>query len=173
MSKIKRTITFILAVITCMTFCLVNSSAVWYNYSGSYTEADINSGSAYGRVEITNWAQVVNDTDLKAMTYVYPYEYFDDAFISVRAYVRISITLEENSSYSTSDSATASSGTCTEALVAGDGLLNQDDHYGIIGFTSSHKVYVTNYTRYESSSMLWYDPMEVQDGDSVFIGTSS
>lgn len=146
MSKIKRTFTFILAVITCMTFCCVNSGAESYRYCGFTGPSVIeyfSSTSAYAYAYITDWAEDENSTDLYATTYAFieDYDYkdgFDDLAVSVTLTVRLS---DGDSCYHSYGYEDLSSGDSElDAVAFGNDCLNSVDHYSIINFDSEHEV---------------------------------
>lgn len=172
--KFKRIAALMLSLAMCCSFCLINSNAYWVDYSTNPTECPLNSGSACGWVSISNWANgEPYDTDLEARTYVRPTDYDDETYVTSRAYVSLTVTLEEYSSDSTWNSAPANDYNAFNSVVFGRVLLNYDDPYSIIGFTSCHKVYVTRNTVFDFLADAWDTPVESQDGWTGYIGTSS
>ena len=172
MSKVKRTLIFILAVITCMTFCLVNSSAITY-YDGMPKQY-FSSTSAYAFVSISNWATEENDTDLKAITVADSYDYRNvEGFFYVVAMVDLTVELDDHYTiYDTSGSdSTYDDYTIITAEAYGTDCLNYEDHYGIIGFSSNHEVqvYFSTYDEVQDVEIEdWY-----RDGSIIHIGTTS
>lgn len=99
MSKAKRTIIFILAVVTCMTFCLVNGNALTdrYFFYGTSMTANFfygsNANPSFARVTITNWGDAEEVNDLTASTYGYNDNTVDgvDNDYLLEAYARVYI----------------------------------------------------------------------------------
>ena len=102
-----------------------------------------------------------------------PTDYDGETYVTSRAYVSLTVTLEEYSSDSTWNSVPAQDYDPFNSVVFGRVLLNYDDPYSIIGFTSCHKVYVTRNTVFDSLAEAWDTPVESQDGWTGYIGTSS
>lgn len=103
MSKAKRTITFILAVVTCMTFCLVNGNALTdrYFFYGTSMTANFfygsNANPSFARVTITNWGDAEEVNDLTASTYGYNDNTVDgvDNDYLLEAYARVYIYFDD------------------------------------------------------------------------------
>lgn len=139
MSKFKRIITVLLAMAICSSFCLVVNALEWDEY--------LNPGvtSAYAWLTISNWATEENYTDLEAGTQADSYDYRNvEGFFFLSATVELTVELDDNYTiYDTSDSdSTFDDWTTITAIADGNQCLNQEDHYGIIGFSSFHEVQV-------------------------------
>lgn len=142
MSRIKRIITFTMAMVFCASFCLSINAEVW--------REEFNPGvtSAYAWVRITDWAIESNWTDLAASTvaYVEDYDYWEgfyDLTVYVDLYVQLSDEISIYSSSSYED--TYSGDTELEASVSGLSCLDPENHYSIIDFGTDHEVVVTCY----------------------------
>ena len=172
MFKIKRIMAFAMAMILCTSFCLVNSGAEWYEYTDA--PVDINPGvsRAYAAIDISEWPEDTGSTDLYAETGAHLSSYDGDAFVSYYVYVDLGVTLEDYSHYSDSADYWSEDEDFIWATVYGDDLLLGEPYYALIDFSSYHYVEVTEYTRFDSKSKLWYDPVTWQDGDSVGFGIS-
>lgn len=170
MTKSKRILTFVMAIIICVSVCLVNSSAYWVEYDTDPTTESLNSGTAYAWMYITNWAQETNTTDIEARTYAQGSDYDNiDNFAAVRVYVGLSVTLEDYSTLFKDESEISPFDAQFYASVGGNYFLNETDHYSIISFTSEHSVYITEIVEDDTGKREF---VERQDGIDVSIGTS-
>ena len=172
MKRFKKSLTLFLALIICTSFCTLNGNASWYDFQGDKVTVrfDPDNTRSYAELDISNWATETNYTDLYAETCAYPSDYNQAYFISVTAYVSLGVTLEEYSSYSDEFSLTESSGNSVSVTIYGDQFLNDDDHYEIIFFSSSHEVWVRKYTRFDLDAWDYCNPDDFQEGDTINIG---
>lgn len=176
MFKIKRTFAFILAVITCMTFCLVNTSAVvdWYDFTGSgqVEYFSINNYSNAG-VYITNWGYDEEDNDLMAVTLGYnDYAgYFSNILLEV--YAEVNITFDDLSSRSLSETCI---GSCLDEEVDVFALGTSLDFWDkcVQDFVTTHELY--QYTVLDGTALYFDYESSVytceQLGNTICIGTN-
>ena len=175
MKKFKKTLTLFLALTICASFCTLNGNAVWYEFEEDTMTILINpdESNAYAEVHITDWATVTNTTDLYAETRAYPGDYRALNFISVTVDTNLGVRFEDDSTVSDRVTLTAESGNYVSAYIDGSTFLSVEDHYEIISFTSSHRVWVKRYVRTDSNNWEVLTPQDFQDGNTIIIGLTS
>ena len=169
MTKIKRAVALVMAMIICASFCLINSGAVWpYDYTGEMRWFNDPYTAAYARVSINIWPQDTDTTDLQAVTIAHGSDYVSNDYISCTVYVYLGVTLEDNSYYSDEDTVTIYDASRIGADVDGSGLLNGEPYYAIIGIDSYHYVEIAEKIYYNSGNS-WYEGTRY-DGEPISLG---
>lgn len=150
MSMFKRIVALTMAMITCASFCLsVNALA---------RSARLNPGvtSAYARMEINEWPQDTNSTDLHAVTLAFGEDYLSDDLVSFTAYVDLEVTLEDYTCWNEYDEVTAYDDEDIGAYVDGRTLLGGEPYYAFIDINSYHYVEVEERIYYDEEIDTWY-----------------
>lgn len=176
MKKIKRTFTFILALIVSVSFMMHSFvvSAEWRDFSSPGTEFmffDDNSNRSYGWAFMTVAGDDEGYTNLKAETfaeniYLDAYDYNDYNQHYIAAEVTLSVTYEDFSGSRYSDfNACDDNWTCGGVYAEVECTSPTPECYSIITFTSGHYMYIVVY---EDGVPV---PIE-QYGPSLYIGIS-
>ena len=153
-----------MAMIICASFCCINSGAEFRNFYRSgytydmFTYDDNNDSEA--AAFITNWGYDEEDNDLLATTWAHAG--YNDMFAAIQAVAGVSIVFDD---YSTGGGDTESEVLWGASWIYSEHKGNQYDDFDhcVIGFTTSHEVYVVE----SVNGQL------VQYGHSFYIGTSS
>ena len=144
MKNFKSIVSFVRAMVIFASFLCYNISAttVGYEFIGPAMLKYFPYSSAYAYVRITDWADVENTTDLIATTYAFEEDYYErDDYYQTVVHAALTVYLDDGSEYYTYDSVgTRSNEAEVEAYAWGADCLNEDDHYGIVDFESSHRV---------------------------------
>lgn len=173
--KFKKVIALLLSMIICSSFCFAGNtaSAVWYDFSGTYTSArffpNSDDNHSEATLSITNWAEEEWDTDLAAHTIAYMDDYDERYTLEIVTYVQLGVTLSDYSVDNTSDTTNDEIDGVIDAFADGRECLNYSDHYSIIFFSSNHEVYRT-YMYYELVGSYWVTVEDAQDGPTINIG---
>lgn len=175
MKKFKRIISLAMAMIICASFLLVNSGAVWYEYTEGSVDMKSDYTDATAYIEITEWPQDTGSTDLNVGTKAYLYGYIDnlgDRFETFSVHVHLGITLEDYFSYNR-DLTVDWDGEedFAEAKIDASNYPLGEPYYAIIDLGSVHEVTVNIYTQY-NRDYGWYNSQPFQDGDLVVFGIS-
>lgn len=169
MFKIKRIMAFAMAMIICVSLCLINSGALLLNdYTGESRRFNAPYTEAVARVYITEWPQDTGETDLHAVTIANGSDYISADYISCTTYVYLGVTLEDDSYYSDEDTVTIYDTSRFGAVVGGSDLLLGEPYYAIIGIDSYHYVEIAEKVYYNSGNS-WYEGTRF-DGEPISLG---
>ena len=166
MSNTKRIFTLILAVITCMSICLINIGAEWRDFYGTSVTYDMfpndDNNDSEASASISNWGYNEEDNDLVATTWAHAG--YNSDYTAIMAVAGLSITFDD---YSGGGGDTYSRWGYGESWIDAyhEGYQYDDFDHCVIGFTTSHEVYVMEYI----NGVL----VPGQHGASFYIGTSS
>lgn len=157
MFKIKRTFAFILAVITCMTFCFFGAYAAsqkeYFNdYDSDYGE----SGKSFGLIKISNYGEEDFDTDLEVATQAYNHIYNQGGTATVEVTASAGILMSNHTWASIEDSYIAGSDERIARIrMFGDEVMD-GEHY-ILEVYSTHDMIVTEWMELANGTMGWVE----------------
>ena len=166
MKNFKRIISFVMAMIICASFLLVNSGALLARYvfdenKRFFSPTHIN--QSYGNAYISNWGENEEDNDLVATTYIF-YDGIPNCY-GIGARVGVSIVFDDYFTRSGYSDIVYLEGAETIMAVHTGGQYDDFDHC-VIGFTTAHAMYVTQ-------NINGYITDLTQYGNSIYITTSS
>ena len=146
----KRIISFMMAMVIFASFFCYNAGAVGtryvlYEYGDTFAREYFSDTSAYALVVIRDWAEEDNTTDLRSSTYanIEDYEELED-FYDVSVYVNLTVWLEDRTERQIADVGNVEPEEVTvDAFVRGSECLNDDSHFSIADFWSTHEVEIT------------------------------
>ncbi len=144
MKNFKRIISFVMAMVIFASFFCYNVGAAYigYEFVGPSMIKYFSGTSAFAYVRITDWAEEENTTDLIATTYAFEEDYYErDDYYQTVVHAALTVYLSDGSENYTHDSVGSRSNEVDiEAYAWGSNCLNEDDHYSIVDFESSHRV---------------------------------
>lgn len=174
MKKLKRIVSFVMAMVIFASFFCYNAGAVatiyvLYEYGDTFAHERFSDTSAYAFASIRDWAEEENTTDLRASTYAHveDYEYLDN-FYDAETYVELIVWLEDGSEVCIFDRGYVEpDGGTIDAFVRGKDCLNDENHYSIVNFDSWHEVIV--YFRYYTINYDDFNDFAKNDGPIIEI----